>query len=162
MPVRVRSADGLEALLIAEAARPLRRAATVQSGSTKFARGEPETLTDLRDRIAAAPVSWGICEVPGWGYQLPAGQVLDGMARIGMTASELGPDDFLPGSAVHKRERFNAAGLQCVGAFCPVKLHEPGVDITPRRERHLDQVRSPRGHGHGGGRRHGPSGVRPT
>lgn len=22
-------------------------------------------------KIAGAPISWGVCEVPGWGYQLP-------------------------------------------------------------------------------------------
>jgi hypothetical protein len=22
------------------------------------------------NRIAGAPISWGVCEVPGWGYQL--------------------------------------------------------------------------------------------
>lgn len=87
-------------------------------------------MVDIDDRIGAAPVSWGICEVPGWGYQPPANQVLDGMARIGMAASELGPDDFLPGSPAQKREQLDAAGLQCLGAFCPVRLHDPDVDVT--------------------------------
>ena len=27
-------------------------------------------------RIAGAPISWGVCEVPGWGHQLPAELVL--------------------------------------------------------------------------------------
>ena len=27
----------------------------------------------MTDRIAGAPISWGVCEVPGWGYQLPPG-----------------------------------------------------------------------------------------
>ena len=26
----------------------------------------------LKGRVAGAPISWGVCEVPGWGYQLPA------------------------------------------------------------------------------------------
>src|SRR5262245_53237582 len=25
---------------------------------------------DIADRIAGAPISWGVCEVPGWGHQL--------------------------------------------------------------------------------------------
>jgi hypothetical protein len=29
-------------------------------------------------RIAAAPISWGVCEVPGWGHQMAAERVLDG------------------------------------------------------------------------------------
>ena len=28
------------------------------------------------DRIAGAPISWGVCEVPGWGYQLTPERVL--------------------------------------------------------------------------------------
>jgi inosose dehydratase len=27
-------------------------------------------------RLAAAPISWGVCEVPGWGLQLPPERVL--------------------------------------------------------------------------------------
>ena len=29
-------------------------------------------MTEDLNRIAGAPISWGVCEVPGWGYQLPA------------------------------------------------------------------------------------------
>ena len=34
-------------------------------------------MSALMDRVAAAPISWGVCEVPGWGYQLPSEQVLE-------------------------------------------------------------------------------------
>src|SRR5436190_1346742 len=47
-------------------------------------------------RIAGAPISWGVCEVPGWGYQLPAEQVLTQMSEVGLAATELGPGGFLP------------------------------------------------------------------
>ena len=30
----------------------------------------------LADRIAGAPISWGVCEVPGWGHQLSPEVVL--------------------------------------------------------------------------------------
>ena len=53
-------------------------------------------MTNDVDRIAGAPISWGVCEVPGWGYQLPADQVLRQMSEIGLSATELGPDGFLP------------------------------------------------------------------
>ncbi len=43
------------------------------------------------DRVAGAPISWGVCEVPGWGYQLTADQVLPQMAEIGLVATEFGP-----------------------------------------------------------------------
>ncbi|HET9557465.1 MAG TPA: inosose dehydratase, partial [Actinomycetota bacterium] len=47
-------------------------------------------------RIAGAPISWGVCEVPGWGYQLDRDRVLAEMRQVGLTATELGPDGFLP------------------------------------------------------------------
>ena len=55
------------------------------------------SLGALEGRIAAAPISWGICEVPGWGYQLEPDRVLTEMRGAGLTATELGPDGFLPG-----------------------------------------------------------------
>ena len=30
----------------------------------------------VADRIAGAPISWGVCEVPGWGFQLEPDAVL--------------------------------------------------------------------------------------
>ena len=47
-------------------------------------------------RIAGAPISWGVCEVPGWGYQLGPDKVLAEMREVGLLATELGPDGFLP------------------------------------------------------------------
>ena len=47
-------------------------------------------------KIAGAPISWGVCEVPGWGYQLPPDRVLREMHEVGLTATEFGPDGFLP------------------------------------------------------------------
>ena len=43
------------------------------------------------NRIAGAPISWGVCEVPGWGFQLGSQQVLTEMREVGLTATELGP-----------------------------------------------------------------------
>ena len=50
----------------------------------------------LRPVAGHAPISWGVCEVPGWGYQLPAERVLREMHEVGLTATEFGPDGFLP------------------------------------------------------------------
>ena len=86
-------------------------------------------MIDISNRIAAAPVSWGICEVPGWGYQVPAEQALIGMARIGVSSTEQGPEEFVPGDPAHKQKIFADAGIQCIGAFCPIKLHDPTVDV---------------------------------
>ena len=47
-------------------------------------------------KIAGAPISWGVCEVPGWGYQLTPERVLTEMRDVGLSATELGPEGFLP------------------------------------------------------------------
>lgn len=47
-------------------------------------------------RVAAAPISWGVCEVPGWGRVLDAPTVLREMAELGVQATELGPPGYLP------------------------------------------------------------------
>ena len=35
-------------------------------------------------KIAGAPISWGVCEVPGWGYQLTPERVLAEMRDAGL------------------------------------------------------------------------------
>ena len=35
------------------------------------------------DKIAGAPISWGVWEVPGWGYQLSPERVLRQMREAG-------------------------------------------------------------------------------
>ena len=42
-------------------------------------------------RLAAAPISWGVCEVPGWGFQIDRDRVLEDAARLGMREIEAGP-----------------------------------------------------------------------
>ncbi|MEV6982887.1 TIM barrel protein [Sphaerisporangium sp. NPDC051017] len=82
-------------------------------------------------KIAAAPISWGVCEVPGWGYQLDRERVLGEMRALGLTATELGPDGFLPPSPEHRRTLLDSYGLRGIGGFVPVVLHDPGHDPVP-------------------------------
>ena len=77
-------------------------------------------------RVAAAPISWGICEIPGWGARLPAERVLDEIAAAGYAGTELGPPGFLPQEPQTLRRELSSRGLSLVGAFCPVTLHEAG------------------------------------
>lgn len=79
-------------------------------------------------RVAVAPISWGVCEVPGWGYQMSPGRVLAEMAAAGAVATELGPEGFLPAGAADKAAVLAAYGLGAVGSFVPVVLHDPGRD----------------------------------
>lgn len=79
----------------------------------------------LLDRIAAAPISWGICEVPGWGHQLPVEQVLSEMASLGFTHTELGSIGFLPTDPAELRAVLGGHGLGLLGGFVPLVLHDP-------------------------------------
>jgi inosose dehydratase len=85
-------------------------------------------------RLAGAPISWGVCEVPGWGRQLPPDRVLTEMAALGLTATELGPVGWLPLDPAGLRGRLDAHGLSLVGGFVPLVLHEPdaGLDAAAR------------------------------
>lgn len=79
-------------------------------------------------KIAGAPISWGVCEVPGWGYQLEPDRVLTEMHGAGLSATELGPDGFLPTDAAELTDVLAAHHLSCVGGFVPVVLHDAGHD----------------------------------
>jgi inosose dehydratase len=76
-------------------------------------------------KVAGAPISWGICEVAGWGEQLSREQVLTELAAAGLSATELGPDGFFPGSPEQVAKEFKASGLTLVGGFVPAVLHIP-------------------------------------
>src|SRR4051812_37634513 len=88
------------------------------------------------DRVAGAPISWGVCEVPGWGHQLSADRVLTEMREVGLKATEFGPDGFLPDAPGDKAERLRSYHLAAVGGFVPVVLHVRSQDVMTT----IDQV----------------------
>jgi inosose dehydratase len=92
----------------------------------------------IMDRVAGAPISWGVCEVPGWGYQLTPEQVLPEMKDIGLVATEFGPDGFLPRDPAAKADKLRELGLSAVGGFVPVVLHDAEHDPLPEIDRELD------------------------
>jgi inosose dehydratase len=87
---------------------------------------------DRLARLAAAPISWGVCEVPGWGLQLTPDRVLGEMAALGLTATELGAQGWLPLEGAAVRAALDRHGLQLVGGFVPVVVHE--ADLSATRE----------------------------
>ncbi len=89
-------------------------------------------------RIAGAPISWGVCEVPNWGYQLPADRVLAEMRALGLEATEFGPPGFLPNEPDALAERLAQHGLRGVGGFLPVVAHDPDHDPLPEVDAFLD------------------------
>ncbi|MFL5881715.1 MAG: TIM barrel protein [Actinomycetes bacterium] len=88
-------------------------------------------------RIAGAPISWGVCEVPGWGYQLGPDRVLAEMREVGLAATEFGPDGFLPTQPDAMTRVLDHHGLQAIGGFTPLLLHVAGQDPVPEVERLL-------------------------
>jgi len=75
-------------------------------------------------KLAAAPITWGVCEVPGWGRVLPPTTVLGQMAELGLAATELGPPGYLPTEATELRELLANFDLRLVGGFHATALHE--------------------------------------
>ena len=96
------------------------------------------TATTRADKIAGAPISWGVCEVLGWGYQLGTDRVLTEMREIGLLATELGPEGFLPTEPRAMTGVLSQHGLQAVGGFTPLLLHHPDHDPIPAANRILD------------------------
>jgi len=95
-------------------------------------------VSDVRSRIAAAPISWGVCEVPGWGHQLDPERVLREMGALGVTATEFGPVGFLPEDPAARAELLRRHGLAAVGGFLPLLLHDAGHDPLPEVDAYLD------------------------
>ena len=82
-------------------------------------------------RIAGAPISWGVCEAPDWGRELPADRVLSEMRGLGLAATELGPTGYLGDDPAQVRARLDRYGLRLVGGFLPVVLHaDPALDLS--------------------------------
>jgi inosose dehydratase len=100
--------------------------------------GHIESSTPSSARIAAAPISWGVCEVPDWGYQLDAPTVLDQMRGLGLAATEFGPEGFLETEPAARAEQLASYGLRAVGGFLPVLLHDRGHDPLPEVDRFID------------------------
>lgn len=89
-------------------------------------------------KIAGAPISWGVCEVPGWGYQMDRDRVLSEMVSLGYSAVEFGPLGFLPVEAEGRVAVLAQHGLKAVGGFVPVVLHDPNHDPEPEIRAELD------------------------
>jgi inosose dehydratase len=83
------------------------------------------------NKIAGAPISWGVCEVPGWGHQMAPARVLGEMAELGLVATEFGPLGFLPVEPAERASSLATLNMHAVGGFFPVILHRSDVDPLP-------------------------------
>jgi inosose dehydratase len=101
----------------------------------------------LSTRIAGAPVSWGVIEIPDWGYQMPADRVLREASSLGLSAVEAGPEGLLPSDPSEVSDLLARYDLKLVGGFVPAVLHEPGVreeqlGLVERRARFFADARA--------------------
>ncbi len=76
-------------------------------------------------RLAAAPISWGISEVPGWGFQLDRDHMLRDAVRLGLRDIEAGPPGFLPADAGEANDLAHRHGVNVIGGFVTAVLHRP-------------------------------------
>lgn len=84
-------------------------------------------MSSVDARVAGAPVSWGVIEIPDWGYQMSAERVLREAASLGLAAVEAGPEGLLPRDPAEVAELLAGYGLGLVGGFVPAVLHESGL-----------------------------------
>jgi inosose dehydratase len=80
-----------------------------------------------RARVAGAPISWGVIEIPDWGYQMSVDRVLREAASVGLDAMEAGPEGFLPQDPDEMSRFLAKHGLGLVGGFVPAVLHRADV-----------------------------------
>jgi inosose dehydratase len=89
------------------------------------------TSTPIIDRIAGAPISWGVCEAPGWGYEIASDRVLDEMRELGLRTTELGPTGYLGAQPQDVRDQLGRYDMRLIGGFLPVPMHvDPALDLT--------------------------------
>jgi len=98
--------------------------------------------SDLLNRIAGAPITWGVDGSPGWGYLMNRDRVMREMVETGLSATELGPDGYLPTQPDNLRGYVAGYGLEIVGGFVPALLHRPdrlpgALDYVKRASRQL-------------------------
>lgn len=91
-------------------------------------------------KLAGAPITWGVCEVPGWGEQLPADQVLEQMSSLGLTALEVGPVGYLGSTPQEIKARAEKFGMCVLGGFVPLVLHR--ADEWEQTQREAREVAS--------------------
>jgi inosose dehydratase len=80
-------------------------------------------VSGLRQRVAGAPITWGVDGSPGWGYLMDRDRVLSEMVDLGLTATELGPDGYLPREPAELHDYLRSYSMRVVAGFVPAMLH---------------------------------------
>ena len=93
-------------------------------------------------KVAGAPISWGVSELPGWGYRMAPDRVLEEMRSIGLEATELGPPGYLPADPLACRKLLELHGLRLVAGFLACVLHDSLSDALGEIERQATMLQS--------------------
>lgn len=104
-------------------------------------------MSNLLNRVAGAPITWGVDGSPGWGHLMHRDRVMSEMVDVGLSATELGPDGYLPRDPVELAEYLDQYHLHVVGAFVPAVLYRPDLidavlEYVDRASRQLASVGS--------------------
>jgi inosose dehydratase len=101
-------------------------------------------VSDLLERVAGAPITWGVDGSPGWGHLMDRDRVLREMVESGLSATELGPDGYLPTDPVELQEFLAQFHMSIVGGFVPALLYRPDriEDVLAYVERAARQLAS--------------------
>lgn len=82
-------------------------------------------MMGLLERVAAAPISWGVSETADWGHRIAPARLLEELRRAGLRATELGPDGYFLSDSQVAAEFAEGANFSVVAGFVPAVLHEP-------------------------------------
>ncbi len=104
-------------------------------------------MTDFLKRIAGAPITWGVDGSPGWGHLMERDRVMHEMVDAGLSATELGPDGYLPTDSDELADYMDGYNLHVVGGFVPALLYRPDrvdgeLDYVARASRQLSSTGS--------------------
>ena len=87
-------------------------------------------------KIALSPSAWGVSEIPGWGFQPAANQVLGEIAMLGVKAIEAGAPGFLPDHSREARRLLKRHRLSVAAGPVRAILHHH--DIRGAELAHID------------------------
>lgn len=92
----------------------------------------------MKPRLAVSPLTWGVSELPGWGWQMPAERVLSEAARLGVRGLEAGPAGFLKPALWTRRPKV-VAGVAAAVLHVPEARHAQ-VSRIEREVRRLAEL----------------------
>jgi inosose dehydratase len=105
-----------------------------------------QKMSSFLSRVSSAPISWGICEVPGWGAMLPTRRVLQEMSDLGFASTELGAPGFLPQEPSQVKALLEEFNMTLSGGFTPIQPHDLSRrEATLRHARETAQLLSASG-----------------